>query len=70
MLRNIVMELNNFLVNHVNIWTLFMLYYGRKNEFLFFYTKKQASSFGYDTEFLLATKQWFQLIIINKLFTI
>ena len=45
MLRNIVMELNNFLVNHFNIWTLFMLYYGRKNEFLFFILKnKQVAS--------------------------
>ena len=33
---NIVIELNNFLVNRFNIRILFMLYYGRNIEIIFF----------------------------------
>ena len=44
MLWNIVMELNNFLVNRLNIWTLFMLYYSRNIKIIFFHTKTHVAS--------------------------
>ena len=43
MLWNAVMELNNFFVNRFNTRTLFMLYYGRNIEIIFYIGKQVAS---------------------------
>ena len=47
-------RIKQFLVNRFNIQILFIDYYGRKIKIIFLYFK--TSGFGYDTEFLLATK--------------
>ena len=44
MLRNTMMEWNDFLVNRFNMRTLFMLHYGGNIKIIFFILKKQAAS--------------------------